>query len=65
MIKKLLNFIMKKLGYEETLIVPPNADFHTKNFSVSNKTDKCLIFWTTYFTERRKEERRDDPILKD
>jgi len=64
--QKIIQYVIKKIGFSELLTVPPRAEFYTKDLVVSNKTDECLVLLTRKFTDRRKEERRDDTLgIKD
>lgn len=59
---RIIRYVIKKIGFSELLTVPPQSEFHTKEISVSNKTDNCLEILTRNFPDRRKEDRRDDTL---
>lgn len=59
---KIIQYVIKKIGFKTLLIVPPQAEFHTREIDVSNKTDECLELLTRQFPDRREEERLDDAL---
>jgi hypothetical protein len=61
-VKRLIHYVIKKIGYSSIMYVPPQCEFRTKSVDVTNKTNSVLEILIRGFKERRKEAREDDTV---